>query len=139
MVTGEDVVTAARKYLGVRYQHQGRTRHGLDCAGLVVRVVHDLGVSEFDSRDYGRQPDPARMWATLRLNCAELPRSDWAPGCLAFMHFQGHPMHLGIITPHPQGWGLIHALATSRKVVEHRLDSEWDSRIVAAFTLPGTA
>jgi cell wall-associated NlpC family hydrolase len=32
------IVSAARSWLGVPWRHQGRTRQGVDCAGLVVLV-----------------------------------------------------------------------------------------------------
>ncbi|GAA2579663.1 hypothetical protein GCM10010399_06770 [Dactylosporangium fulvum] len=44
-VTGADVVSAARKYLGTPYVFGGNTpERGLDCSGLVQRVYADLGV-----------------------------------------------------------------------------------------------
>jgi len=45
------------------------------------------------------------------------------------------PSHAGIITPH----GLIHTHAGVGKVVEHKLDARWRSRIVCFFTYPGLA
>ena len=56
-VSTAQVVAAGRCYTGVRWHHQGRTRAGLDCAGLIIRTAHDLGLSEFDLADYGRLPD----------------------------------------------------------------------------------
>ncbi|UWZ40707.1 transglycosylase SLT domain-containing protein [Dactylosporangium roseum] len=44
-VTGADVVSTARKYLGTPYVFGGNTpERGLDCSGLVQRVYADLGV-----------------------------------------------------------------------------------------------
>jgi cell wall-associated NlpC family hydrolase len=50
-----DIVAAARTYLGVPWRHQGRTRAGLDCAGLIVMVARDLALSDYDSTAYGRR------------------------------------------------------------------------------------
>ena len=38
MTTRAEVVEAARKYMGVRWQHQARGDDALDCVGLLVRV-----------------------------------------------------------------------------------------------------
>ncbi|WIB34922.1 C40 family peptidase [Curtobacterium sp. MCJR17_043] len=43
--TGDDVVAAAKQYLGVPYVFGGETRAGMDCSGLVQTVFKDLGVS----------------------------------------------------------------------------------------------
>jgi hypothetical protein len=44
-VTGTDVVSAAKKYLGVPYVFGGTNpKTGLDCSGLVQRVFKDLGI-----------------------------------------------------------------------------------------------
>ncbi|MBY0178325.1 C40 family peptidase [Curtobacterium herbarum] len=43
--TGDAVVAAAKKYLGVPYVFGGETRAGMDCSGLVQTVFKDLGVT----------------------------------------------------------------------------------------------
>ncbi|GAB2980121.1 C40 family peptidase [Frigoribacterium salinisoli] len=42
--TGEDVVAAAKRYLGVPYVFGGEDSSGMDCSGLVQRVFADLGI-----------------------------------------------------------------------------------------------
>lgn len=42
--TGEDVVAAAERYLGVPYVFGGEDASGMDCSGLVQRVFADLGI-----------------------------------------------------------------------------------------------
>lgn len=44
-VTREQFVFAAMQYLGVPYKWGGFDRRGLDCSGLVVRALTDLGLA----------------------------------------------------------------------------------------------
>lgn len=44
-VSGSDIVEAAKKYLGVPYVFGGEDASGMDCSGLVQRVLADLGIS----------------------------------------------------------------------------------------------
>ncbi len=57
MPTGDEIVDAARKYISVRWRHQGRHRKfGIDCVGLLVLTAQDLGLSSYDFTEY--QPHP---------------------------------------------------------------------------------
>lgn len=47
------LVESARKYLGTKFVHQGRTSHGLDCVGLGMKAFRDCGVILKDFRGYG--------------------------------------------------------------------------------------
>lgn len=137
-VTPADVAATARAYLGVRFVHQGRSRAGMDCAGLVVRVAQDLGLSEFDWRGYGRLPEADRMREVMQSQCVELkPGTAPSLGLVALMRFEAEPQHLAIVVDHPHGLGVVHALMAERKVAEHRLDATWSQRIVALYELPG--
>lgn len=133
MVTRQDIVDEARTYLGVRWHHQGRNRAGVDCLGLVILVAHQLGLSEFDSSDYGRIPDGQRLRAGLteHMDVTRAPQ----PGDVLLMRFEQHPQHVAIVTER----GIIHAYAQVRKVVEHRLDAVWQGRVVAAYSFKGLA
>lgn len=140
-VTADDVVRAARAYLGVRWVHQGRSVRGLDCIGLVMRVARDLALSDFETRDYGRIPDGRRLREGMREHCIELPAgTEPAHGMVALMSFEADPQHLAIVADYVHGGcSLVHALALERRVVEHRLDQVWANRIVALYRLPGVA
>jgi cell wall-associated NlpC family hydrolase len=43
-VTGTDIVEQAKQYLGVPYVFGGEDETGMDCSGLVQRVLADLGI-----------------------------------------------------------------------------------------------
>lgn len=57
-VTQEEFVTTLRSYNGVRFHHQGRTRGGVDCVGLMVLGTQDCGISHGAERigGYARLP-----------------------------------------------------------------------------------
>lgn len=135
MIFAADVIRCGRAYLGTRYAHQGRSAAGMDCAGLVIRVAHDLGLSRFDTTAYGRIPRGDHLRELMDAHCTLV--TERQPGTVALMKFEAEPQHLAFVTDHPQGLGLLHALAANRKVVEHRMDSLWSSRILAVYRLPG--
>lgn len=51
MATRAQIVEEARSYLGTKWLHQGRTRDGVDCAGLVACVGNALGLIAYDRND----------------------------------------------------------------------------------------
>lgn len=131
MTTRQQIVDESRTHLGVRWVHQGRSRAGVDCIGLVIRVAHALGLSTFDIADYSRQPDPSMMRRLLGEHME--PVSQPQIGDVLLMKFEREPQHVAIVTDR----GIIHAYAQARRVVEHRLDSLWKSRIVRAYQFKG--
>jgi len=78
-VTGEQIVAQATKYLGVPYVFGGEDETGMDCSGLVQRVLADLGIDAprvvVDQADIG----------------VEVPSLDQAqPGDLIVTRDEGH-------------------------------------------------
>jgi cell wall-associated NlpC family hydrolase len=145
----EEIARAARGWLGTRFHHQGRRkasageRGGCDCLGLLVGVAAELGLrvrgrelTRFDERNYGHMPDGERLRRVLdELLHPVLPESA-DEGDVLLLRFERVPQHLAIVSRLPDGaLGMIHALAAARRVVEHRLDAPWRSRIVAAYRL----
>jgi cell wall-associated NlpC family hydrolase len=137
----QDIVAAARETLGTRYAHQGRVAGlALDCAGVPVHVARTLGVPLTDYTRYGRLPVPAEMRAALDAHLTRVPTAQMQPGDVAWIRFEREPQHLAIVGDYVHGGlSLIHAYNASglNRVVEHRLDDVWRSRIVAAWRYPG--
>lgn len=147
VTTGLDIVAAARSWLGTRFLHQGRlkrsgsTAGGVDCLGLLVGVAAELRLCDsagktltgFDRVDYGHNPERYTLQSALETLLTPIPCDAIQPGDVALMTLERSPQHVGIISDHPDGLGLIHAYASARKVVEHRLDESWRRRIIAAY------
>jgi cell wall-associated NlpC family hydrolase len=133
-----DIVTEARGWLGVRWLHQGRTREGVDCAGLVIGVAKACRNSTFDTSDYARQATDETMLALCRELLQPVEKADLQPGDVLVMAFENQ-RHIGIVGdyPYPGELSLIHAYALSpHRVVEVRLDSVWMSRVIGCFRFP---
>ena len=132
MAQSHDVVSHARSFVGVPYLHQGRTRHGLDCVGLVVRVVNDLGISDFDASHYGRVPSGRMMVRVLQDYCDTVKPADLRPGDLVHIAYDKHPQHLAILTDH----GMVHADST-HGVVEHTFSDGFRAKMRGCYRFRG--
>lgn len=142
MIARAYIVDVARTYLGVRWKHQGQTRNGVDCLGLIGCVAADAGIDNAwltdesaEFKGYGRQPDAERIAA----GCARyFDPVHGVPGLadVLLMRFDSEPMHFGLVSAINPNY-MIHAHAFARKVVENRIDDVWRSRIVRAYSFRG--
>lgn len=134
MITPEQIIATAQSYIGVRWHHQGRNRAGVDCLGLVVCTALDNGIPAQDRFGYARQPDGKYLEAELDAQLIRIAEPE--PACVLMMRFHTEPQHVAIMADNGD---IIHAYALVRKVVRHRLDVLWASRIVACYRFPGVA
>lgn len=143
MTQAEQIVAAARSWIGTPYCHQQSCRGaGTDCLGLVRGIWREIVGREPEripaytadwSETFGREDllDAARRWLLPSLD------GDAAPGdVLLFRMFEGGvAKHLGIVSAcgdHPR---FIHAYS-GHGVVESPLSSPWARRVVARFQFP---
>lgn len=140
-VAREDVVAAARAWIGTPYRHQASVRGaGTDCLGLVRGVWREV-MGEEPERPPAYTPDWAEALGEETLLCAarrhlrEIAIGETAPGdVLLFRMGQGSPAkHAGIVS----GAGRIIHAYWGRGVCETRLVPWWERRIAAAFAWPG--
>ncbi len=121
MLTADSFIAAARTYIGVPWQHQGRSRHGIDCVGLLVCVARDLGIPVEDVRAYEREPRAHDLARILRRHCVSVPVAAMRRGDIVLM---GRPStHVGILTHAHRPLGLIH-VPTNGACVEVRFDPD---------------
>ena len=120
MLTADSFIAAARTYVGVPWQHQGRSRHGVDCVGLLVCVARDLCVPvDDDGPNYEREPRAHDLVRLLRRHCVSV--ADMRRGDIVLM---GRPStHVGILTDAHRPFGLIH-VPTNGACVEVRFDPD---------------
>lgn len=133
MYNAEDAVTEARRYIGARWVHRGRSQYGIDCIGLLVAAVRAGGVDIADRVDYSRAPWRNGLEKELRARFGD-PVDDMRAGDVALIQFdtKREPSHVGIITDGIDGLGLIHS-TTMLSVAEHDIDADWRRKIVMVF------
>lgn len=142
MKNHNNIVSQARTWLGTPFHHQARLKgKGCDCLGLIVGVVDELGLKDrngmrlaaYDEVTYSKEPDGAYLIQKLAGLLEEVPIAEARAGDLALFKVRENPQHLAILSDYEGELGMIHSFAPSRRVVEHRLDDEWKSKIIKVF------
>lgn len=135
-ITGDDLVRTARGYLGTPFHHAGRQKGlGVDCVGLVLCALHELGATDWDDRHYSRLVDPDHLRRQIERHCDPVPVEARQPGDLLLFRVQGVAQHVGLFT----GESVIHAYETVGYVVEHRFGAAWERRLAAVYRWRGMA
>lgn len=145
-MTPAAVTAEFRGWLGVPWVHQGRTRHGIDCAGLIVCALGNLGLlppAFPDPIAYTREPQPDLARLVERFCCWTETAQE---GCLVLLRWApSQPAsHLAYCT----GRNIVHAYSrqvgrtrdrpTQRgHVLEHRYGEPWLRQTVGCYLLPG--
>ena len=130
------IISQARKYVGTPFHHQGRSKRGLDCVGLIARVAKDLGLSEYDFLQYDRIPNPLLFMSILR-SCPDwdrVPLQEMREGDVLIFKLSSYPCHLAFLATEGR---IIHALSLRGRVCEHRLSSDWRRKIRDCFRFKG--
>jgi NlpC/P60 family putative phage cell wall peptidase len=136
MITKEEIVTEARRWLETPYQHQARLLGvGVDCAGLIMGVGENTGVLHVDYRGYGQLPHKGM----LRKICDShlVPIEEVEAGAVLLMGFSDDPaqeQHLAIYTGHGT---IIHSYESVGTCTEHRYSDVWRSRTRQIYRFPG--
>jgi len=134
----EDVVAAARGWLGTPYRHLSATRRaGCDCLGLVRGVWRELGGETIELPAYRADwRDTRHADALLALAERRLIRAGGRPQAGQVILFQigraALPRHCGIAVAQDR---FIHA-QEGRGVVEAYLTGGWRKRIAGLFDFP---
>ena len=132
-VTCEAIVAEARGWLGVPWRHQGRSRAGIDCVGLVVQVARALRLSDYDHTVYGRRAQGQSFVEHFRSNMDGIAIPEAVPGDVLVFADQVYPCHCGFLTERHHQPHLLHAHALRRQVIEEPYAGEWPAKIKFAF------
>lgn len=141
-VDKKEFVANSRTYIGTPFRHRGRTRNGLDCVGLAVRVLMDMDKIVIDKKVYGPEPskDGLRDYIEQNIGSPVATKEDIDNGFqlelgdILLMKFTLEPHHVAIVSDYIYGGdAMIHAYAAVERVVEHRLDDVWRDRILGVY------
>src|SRR5512134_2863655 len=138
-VTRLDVVIEARRWLGVPWRHQGRSRAGIDCVGLIAVVARALGISSYDYTSYGRRAHGQAFVHHFAENMTPIRVTDALPGDVLLFADHAYPCHCGFSTRQFEQPHLLHAHATRRKVIEEPYIGEWPEKVKFAFRFRGVS
>lgn len=141
-VTSLDVVTCAKKYLGVPFVHQGRSTSGIDCLGLLINIAKDLKLvdANFDANGYTKQPNGLTLLEELNKYMDPVPISDMKAGNVLVVTYDVLPQHLGIIVPYRHGGiSMIHASSSKGYVLETRVVLGRTMQYRASYKFRGVA
>ncbi len=141
----QDVIRVARSYLGTRWVHQGRSRKGVDCVGLLVVTARELGIPHRDVTNYDRRPSNGQLEKLLSEQLDRIDAREMKLGDIVAIEDQGWRAisHVGILGDGARPFSLIHSWLRrpepdfGRGVVEMRLSQDWAGLIRAAFRFPG--
>lgn len=130
-ITHLAIYNQALCWCGVAFRHQGRTRHGCDCAGLVAGVLADLGLW-LELPVYGPGGQGVDALATLdALGLARREPRNAQPGDLLAWQTEGRQVHLGLT-----GAGeVIHASERHGRVLRQPLRPALAKRLIGAWDL----
>lgn len=132
------IVKEARAYLGTKFEHKGRSKCAIDCAGLIYLSALGAGLpvkglADVDyraGREHEAEPVKIVLMASEEIKIEEIQEGDIV---LIKWPRAKEPSHFAIVTNHEYGClGLIHAYSAAG-VVEHVINHKWRGMIKRAF------
>lgn len=140
-ITGQEIITEARRWLGTPYRHQGRQLCvAVDCIGLIFGVMQNLGMGDdaFWRRiairwgAYKRVPDGHTLHDAFSRFLPEYPPAKAEPGDMLLICFAGAPRHTAILS---ERGTIIHAHSEAKGCVENRWADDWKNDTTSAFRI----
>jgi len=147
-VTQEDIINQARTWLGTKYHHQGRLKKssrgdgGVDCIGLVIGIIDELGIQDGDGNslvaadevNYSMYPERGRLVKSIQKHLRRVPTHRMRVGDVLLFKTFRDPQHVGLLSVYPSGGtGLIHCNSSAGKVVEQPLTETWERMLTHVY------
>lgn len=132
----QDFVKEIRTYVGTPFGHQQR-KPGIfiDCAGVLICASKSLGYEFDDLTNYSRTPSQFDVLSKIiSSGFYDITLEEVIPGDIVLMAYEGNIQHIAVITENNPDIYILHAV-TGKKVVEHRLNDDWKSKIRRVFRI----
>ncbi len=133
-----ELVKVAKTWVGVPVKPVGSYRHGVNCLGLLVGIVRELGgfedmISDLEKNIGFKAPINShdllhKMSSNKHLRSIR-PIIKRPGNILLFFTLAG-PQHIGIVT---EPGIVLHSSQTKKKVIEHRIPSGWRVALECEF------
>ena len=147
----QEIVNAARSYIGLRWVHMGRDRfNGVDCAGLLALLCQDFGVEYYDHfGTYDLLSDGETLEKTLGKTFVLSDSLSFGLGDVFVFGIETlapkdraneYPQHIGIISDIREKRNkMIHSCnkRSIMKTVETPIPPKWVRDACAVFRFPG--
>ena len=129
------IVEVERTYIGTPWHHAARLKGvGIDCAGLLVCVSHELGIPVEDFVNYDREDEFESLVGEIEKYCNQIPISELAKtGDILVFRSRQMYNHCGFFSEERRTF--IHAYNTPgcAKVVETPFDTPWVIRLARIY------
>ena len=135
MITSQQIVDEARRCIGTPWHHAGRLRGvGLDCAGLLVVVMAELGIAIIDDTMYTTGDEFNRMSGHMDVYADRLPIDEPPrPGDVLLFRKGRMLNHCSIFTENHTHIHVFRPLGC----VEQLYDEDWAARLVVRYRYKG--
>jgi probable lipoprotein NlpC len=126
-------------YVGIPYEHYGRSKTGVDCWGLAKLVLMEqfsLDVPNYDVY-YHADCDVKQIGADVTDvagNWQSIPAGDEQPGDVALLRCLGQPIHVGVVVA--SEW-MIHAELNIDSCLEKYTGPRWNRRVTGFYRFTG--
>lgn len=131
-VKRSDIAKEARTWVGTRYQHMGRTREGIDCVGLVLKVAEPFGLHTYaDDVAYSRESKGQELMQPFKQHMDRISIGRVEPGDVVLFREGPFPQHCGIVVEDAGRLFIVHAEARARRATITALDSMYENAIAA--------
>lgn len=129
----DEIIAEARSWIGVKWKHQGRTRSGVDCLGLIVVTAQKLGISDADERVYSPRPDGKSLVKRFAEEMDEISLKEIRAADVILFADSIYPCHVAFVSEKHGQLYIIHSHATRRQVLEERYAYEWPEKARKAY------